>query len=126
MQKLLSDIEQFMKRNNMEYFSYAWHENIVNMLDNESKYNKLIDWIDKQLYDYSDQINIFNPADKTLQYTNENFKTFQNACTNIAMLLNFKTTLLDDKCTTEMRENLEYTICKLYKIQYNKNLNEYL
>lgn len=123
---LLKNIENFMVKNNQQYFSYAWREKIDEYLSTESKYSKLVDWINTQIEFYKNNMNVFNPADKFEDYNNGYFKTYEDACKNIAMLLNFKWMLLDNHCTTEMRENIEYTICKIYKIHYNKELDCYV
>ena len=49
-------------------------------------------------------------------------KEYLDACKNVAMLVNAKTIILDNKCTTKMRENWEYTLCKLFNLTYNKDL----
>lgn len=123
---LLENIEKFMLDNNKVFFNYAWRENIRNMFSTEDKYSKLIDWINEQIKFYKNNMNIFNPADKMINYTNEFFKNYETACKNIAMLLNFKEVLLSEKCTTKMRENIEYTICKVFNIKYNERLNCYV
>lgn len=123
---LLENIEKFMIDNNKVFFSYAWRENVINILNNEDRYSKLIDWINKEIETQKINMNIFNPADKVIEYTNEFFKNYETACKNIAMLLNFKEVLLSEKCTIKMRENIEYTICKVFNIKYNEMLNDYV
>ena len=123
---LLENIKKFMVDNNKVFFSYAWRENVTNILNNEDRYSKLIDWINKEIEKHKTYMNIFNPADKVIGYTNEFFKSYETACKNIAMLLNFKEVLLSEKCTIKMRENIEYTICKVFNIKYNEMLNDYV
>ena len=123
---LLENIEKFMIDNNKVFFSYAWRENVNNLLSSEYRYSKLIDWINKEIETQKNNMNIFNPADKVIGYTNEYFKNYETACKNIAMLLNFKEVLLSEKCTIKMRENIEYTICKVFNIKYNEMLNDYV
>ena len=84
---LIDNIKKFMIKNNKEFFSYAWREKINKFLDEESKYAKLIEWIDKQVEIYKNNMNIFNPADKFENYNNGYFKTYEDACKNLAMLL---------------------------------------
>lgn len=124
--ELLRNIEQFMIKNNQTFFSYSWREKINEFMSSESKYSRLIDWINDQIEYYRNNLNVFNPADKTDDYNNSYFKTYEDACKNVAMLLNFKWILLDNHCTTEMRNNIEYSICKLYKIHYSKELDCYV
>ena len=123
---LLKNIERFMVRNNQEYFSYAWREKINQFLTNESRFIKLVHWINEKIETYKINMNVFNPADKIENYTNEYFNNYVDACKNIAILLNFKCIILDNNCTMRMRNNIEYALCKLYKIKYNKKLDCYL
>ena len=83
---LLENIEKFMIDNNKVFFSYAWRENVNNLLSSEYRYSKLIDWINKEIATQKNNMNIFNPADKVIGYTNEYFKNYETACKNIAML----------------------------------------
>lgn len=123
---LLINIRDFMINNNKVFFGYAWRENVNNLLSSEDRYSKLIDWINKEIETHKNYMNIFNPANKVIGYTNEFFKNYETACKNIAMLLNFKEVLLDGKCTIKMRENIEYTICKVFNIKYNEMLKDYV
>lgn len=126
MNKLLENIERFLRDNNEEYFSYAWRTGISEILTTESKYSRLIDWINSEIKYYQDNMNVFNPAHKIDGYTNAFLRIYRDACMNITILLNFKHILLDDNTTVQMRENIEYTMCKLYNIKYNDILKIYV
>jgi hypothetical protein len=117
--KLIENIEKFMIRNNQTYFGYAWRENICNFLETETKYEKLLFWINKEIKTYGTEMNLFNPSDKFDKYPISFFNTYKNACCNLTMLLNFKYIIMDERCTTEMRENIEESICKIYNISYD-------
>jgi hypothetical protein len=123
---IIDSIEKFMIKNNKIFFSYAWRENITEMLSNESKYQKLVEWINKRIESEQIALNVFNPADKSNEYTNEQFNAYKTACQNIAMLINIKYIILDNKCTIQMRENCEYAICKIFNVHYNEFLNIYV
>lgn len=118
--------EDLMKRvfeqNNQEFFSYAWRESVVELLSSESKYSRLLEWINERLSFEFSIINTFNPADKESDYTKKQMKTYLKACETVGVLLNAKYIIMSDTCTTKMRENWEYTLCKLYGISYNKDL----
>lgn len=120
--KLEDAIKNIFKENNQEFFSYAWRENVENFLSAENRYTQLIDWINQQLETEFVVINVFNPSDKDESYTQGYIKNYLEACQNVAMLVNAKTIILDEKCTTEMRKNWEYTICKLFNLEYNKEI----
>jgi hypothetical protein len=123
---LVRAIEKEYKKSKEAFFAYAWRETVGSTLAIENKYSTLIDWINERICLNADIINIFNPADKTEQYTNGFFNTYRNACEELAMLLNFKEILLDDRCTVQMRENIEYAICKMFDMYYNEQLNNYV
>lgn len=121
--KIINNIAYFFRKNNQVFFNYAWREKINNILTTESKYSKLIDWINNEIENERINLNVFNPADKTKTYSNSVFKKYTDSCQNIALLLNAKYIILDKDCTTEMRDNWEYTLCKMFKIKFNEELN---
>lgn len=129
---LIKEIEKFMIKNKQKFFNYAWREKIGEILLTENKYNKLIDWINIKLESYETTLNVLNPIDDFVneRFTNkendELFIQYKQACSDIAMLINYKWIILDDKCSIKMRENIEKIICKLYKIHYNENLKIYI
>lgn len=124
--KLIIEIEKQFKQNNELFFGYAWREKIDNMLTEESRFIKLVNWVDSQITFYQNNINVFNPADKSQDYTTGYFKTYQDSCMNLTMLINLKSILLNNQTTTQMRENIEQTICKVYKIKYSNFLSNYV
>lgn len=123
---LIKLLEKQYIKNNKEFFSYAWRENLTNYFEEDSKYQALIEWIDAELKSAQAVQNVFNPADKIDGYTNAYFDTFKKVSMNLAILLNFKHLLLNTNTTTTMRDNIEYSICKIYNVKYNKELNSYI
>lgn len=124
-EKLVDFIQEQFIKNNEEFFSCAWREKIEEFLDEESRFLKLLDWIKKEIKINQSSINILNPADKDGSYQIRFFKHYKEACKNIAMLLNLQCILLDSRCTTKMRENIEYAICKEFNINFIEGLNHY-
>ena len=47
------------------YFGYAWREKINEILSNESKYARLVEWINERIDFNREVIDLFNPADRT-------------------------------------------------------------
>lgn len=125
-EKLMKLLAKQYRKNNKVFFSYAWRENLTNYFEKDSKYQALVEWIDKRLELAQDLQNVFNPADKIDGYTNAYFDTFKETSMNLAILLNFKSLLLHTNTTTTMRDNIEYSICKIYNVKYNKELNSYI
>lgn len=123
---LIKAIERQYNKSRDAYFSYAWREKVNEFLSDESKYARLVDWINDRIDFNRDTIDVFNPADRTEQYNNGFFKKYCEACKELAMLINFKEIILDNHCTTKMRENIEYAICKFFNIHYNEQLRCYV
>lgn len=123
---LINAIEKQYAKTQDVYFSYAWREKIDKWLDAESKYARLVDWINERVADKQIDIDVFSPADKTKEYSNGTFNLYRKACEEIGMLLHLKGLILDKRCTTAMRDNIEYTICKIFNIHYNEQLRCYV
>lgn len=123
---LIKAVENEYGKSKDEYFNYAWREKITECLNEENKYSKLIEWINERIDLNKININIFNPADRTEQYTNGFFELYRKSCEEIAMLINFKIIILDKRCSIQMRENVEYAICKIFNVYYNKELDSYI
>lgn len=124
--KILTAIRNKLNDGFVEYFSYAWREKVNEMLTEESRYTKLVQWLDKEIEQTLSIVNVFCPADKTESYTNKFFQTYLEQMKNFAVMIHFRELLLDEKTTTKMRENLEYTVCRLYGIHYSEFLNDYV
>lgn len=124
-EKLLNAIKNEFRKHDNTYFEYAWREKIGDMLETESKYEKLVEWIDEQLDFCCETVGVFSPADRNEKTTMQNVNTYRTFMEKIAILVHCREMLLDSRSTTKMRENIEYTLCKLYKISYDKELNLY-
>ena len=127
--EIINVIQQEVKKGNSEFFSYAWREKlgeIGSFLEEESKYARLVDWINKELENCSSLKNIFCPADRDENTTLAMVNIYSDLMKKLAILVHCKELLLDERATTKMRENIEYTLCKLYKIRYSKELDCYI
>lgn len=124
--KILRKIENELNKSFITYFSYAWREKVDEMLTTESKYSKLVDWINKEIEEKMSTANVFSPADKNIDYTNDYFRTFRELLSDVALLIYFRELLLDSKSTTGMRENLEYAIEKVFNVHYSEYLEDYV
>lgn len=125
-ENLIEALESEYKKSRESFFRYAWRERISQDLVVENKYAKLVDWINEKIENELEAINIFNPADKNEEYTMGFLKTYKEACQDLAILLNFKGLLLDDRCNVQMRDNIEYAACKIFNIRYNETLQQYI
>ena len=124
--KILRKIENELNKSFITYFSYAWREKVDEMLTTESKYSKLVSWINKEIEEKMSTANVFSPADKNVDYTNDYFRTFRELLNDTALLIYFRELLLDSKSTTEMRGNIEYAIEKVFHVHYSEYLEDYV
>lgn len=124
--KLEDAIKKIFEKNNQEFFSYAWRENVDQFLETESRYDTLVKWINDRITFELNIISTFNPADRDDAYKVGYLKQYLSACETVSVLTNAREIILDRHCTSKMRENWEYTLCKLYNLYYCKDLNQYL
>ena len=128
-EEVVKDLEKVLEKSNSVYFSYAWREKlgeIGELLEVESRYSKLVNWIDKEIIFCNNTKNVFCPADKNESTTISSVKMYCELMQRLAILVHCKMLLLDGKTTTKMRENIEYTLCKLYGINYSEEFGQYL
>lgn len=119
-------IENSIRENLGFYFSSAWRDKIGDMLEEESKYARLAEWVNKEIERCVKLVNAFCPADKDEAYTNGFANTYLSQMQKLGVLVHCRLLLYDDRTTLEMRENIEYTLCKLYGIKYSTMLKEYI
>lgn len=124
--KVLRKIERELNGSFIQYFSYAWREKVNEMLTTESKYSKLVDWLNKEIESRLSMVNIFSPADRMEDYKTEFYRTFREQLSDISFMIYLRELLLDEKSTTQMRENIEYTICKVFGTKYSEYLKDYI
>ena len=126
---IVNAIEKEFKKKNDDYFSYAWREKLGELgefLAEESKYTKLVDWINHEIEICNETKNVLSPADKDEKTTRGMVNTYLALMQKLAVLVHCRELLLDSRSTTKMRENIEYTICKLYGVHYSEQLKEYI
>ena len=127
--EIINAIQKEIKKGNGEFFNYAWREKLGELgsfLEEEGKYSKLVNWIDTEIQSCNSLKNVFCPADRNEQTTMSMVNTYGDLMKKLAILIHCKELLLDSRTTIKMRENIEYTICKLYNIKYVANLNSYV
>jgi hypothetical protein len=122
-------IKETLKKTSGTYFSYAWRDmlqGVSEMLEAEGKYSRLVDWIDKEVEFCNKTKDIFSPADKDEKTTVAMVNTYCELMQKMAILIHCRLLLVDSQTTRQMRENIEYTICKLYGVHYSEELEQYL
>jgi uncharacterized membrane protein YebE (DUF533 family) len=123
--KILRKIENELNKSFIEYFSYAWRENLDEMLTTESKYSKLVQWLNNEIEKRVSVMNCFSPADYD-DYTSEFYKAFREQLSDISFMIYLRELLLDSKTTRKMRENIENTIEKVFNVKYSEQLKDYI
>lgn len=126
---IINAIQKEVIKKNGEFFDYAWREKLGELgtfLEEESKYAKLIDWIDKELDEVNSLKNVFCPADKNENTTMAMVNNYGELMKKLAILVHCKELLIDNRSTTKMRENIDYTLCRLYNIRYSEQLKDYV
>jgi hypothetical protein len=109
-------------KNNQTFFGYAWREKLGEFLEEESRYAKLVEWLNKEIGRRGDMINVLSPANWSNEFETgyiENLKEF-------AVMVHTRDLLLDNRTTMEMRERIEKMLCNHYGIHYNEELESYV
>ena len=109
-----------------QFYATMWKENAGAFLEQSSKFARLVEWIDKELRVYAQLVNVFSPADKTKDYTTSEFSQWREQVHYVAELIYFRGMLLDGRTTTEQRQNISYTMQKIYGIEYNEEIGGYV
>lgn len=128
-ESILKAIEKEIQKGNNEFFGYAWREKlneISDFLEEESKYARLVEWINEKIRLVNSTKNVFCPADKSEDTTLAMVNTYLKLMENLAVLIHCKELLLDSRSTIKIRENIEYTLCKIFKIRYSEHLKRYV
>lgn len=124
--KIVKAIAKSLNEGFCEYFSYAWREKVNEMLEEESKYSRLVQWLNAEIEQKITVINVFCPADKNDGYQNKFFSTYVEQMKELAILIHFRELMLDERSTSKMRENIEYTVGKVFNVHYNDFLQCYI
>ena len=119
-------LSQVFQKTNQVFFSYAWREKLEEIMIEEKRYGHLVEWLNREIELCESVINVFAPADRTKDYQKGNLVTYMEQIQKLAILIHSRELLLDSRTTKEMRENIEYTLGKLYGIHYNEELESYV
>lgn len=115
-------IEREIRKNDGIYFSYAWREKLGEFLEEESRYGKLVNWLNERLELYEGTINTFSPADWSEEFEESYLRQIQDC----AVMIHARDLLLDSRCSGKMRENIEKWICRHFKVRYSEEFEEYI
>lgn len=115
-------IEREIRKADGIYFSAVWNERLGEALKEESRYAKLVNRINEKIELYEGTINPLSPA----EWDEEFEESYLNLIQDCAVLIHMRDLLLDNRCTSDMRERIEQFIGKRYGIGYNEYFEEYV
>ena len=115
-------IEREIRKQDGIYFSSAWREKLGEILKEESRYAKLVQWLNERLELYEGTINIFSPG----EWSEEFEESYLRQIEDCGVLIHARDLLLDSRCSGKMRENIEKFICRRYGIHYSEGFGEYI
>lgn len=124
--ELVKAIESQLRGQFDGYFSSAWRKGIGSMIEEASKFNSLVEWINEEIAMVQVGVNANCPADRCDGYTRGNLTAYLTFVQKLAVLVHFRELLLDERTTEQMRENIAYTLEKLYNVRYSEYLKEYI
>lgn len=124
-------IQEELQESNLIFFGYAWRDKIENILMKESRFSRLVEWINNELEHHMRIIRLFNPSmradyDDKMIYTVEMFENYKTALLNQSLLIHAREIILDKHCTENHREAIEAMLCKMYNIKYYETRNCYV
>lgn len=109
-----------------EMFARTMQEQAGEILTLASRFEKLVSWCDNEIRTAARVVNSFCPADKTTDYTQAQAKIWREELQHVAELVYFRGLLMDCRTTSKQRENIEYTLNKLYGVKYSEYLGDYV
>ena len=125
-EKLLNALSEAFKESGEKFSEFLWRENIGEMIESQKRYSRLVEWIERQIDICMLRININTPANKSEDYTNGKFSDYLEDLKDVALLVNCKELLKDERTSREQRGNIEYTLGKIYGVHYSEYLEDYV
>ena len=125
-ESLIDVLEGEIRKGLDGYYSCAWRDKLGKLLESESRYVALAKWA-KEKRDFNEGLmHTFSPADRDDGYTRGMLNTYLECAQKVCVLTHLYELLIDGRTTDAMRENIEYTLCKVYGLRYSEYLKEYI
>lgn len=125
-ENILSAIEQSVEKQLGYFYKPAWKRICGEMLKEESRYAKLLDFLQHEIELCEKIIPCFSPVARDSEYSLGIYKTYKDQICKLCFLITLKEHLIDKRTSNEMRKNIEYTICKEYSVHYSEELKRYV
>ena len=123
---LVDAIEKRLKKEGNLFLPSVWTEAVVKAAEKQNRWGKLIAWIDRRLDDLAIVTNVMTPANRDGDYKKRDLDDWLDNMKDIAVLTSCELILLDEKATEAQRENIEYTLGKLFGVRWDEYLNDYV
>lgn len=123
---LVDAIEKRLKKEGNLFLPSLWTEAVVKAAQKQNRWGKLLAWIDRRLDDLSIVTNVMTPANRDEDYKKRDLDSWLDNMKDIAVLTSCELILLDEKATEAQRENIEYTLEKLFGVRWSEYLNDYV
>lgn len=126
MESLLKAIEESLKKSGEGFSAFLWRENIGEALESQKRFTRLVEWINQELEISGCVACIDAPMNRESEYTKGKLADYLEAVQKLSVLVHCRELLQDERTSKEQRENIEYTLGKLYGVHYNEYLDSYV
>ena len=123
---LVDAIEKRLKKEGNLFLPSLWTDAVVKAAQKQNRWGKLLAWIDRRLDDLAIVTNVMTPANRDEDYKKRDLDDWLENMKDIAVLTSCELILLDEKATEAQRENTEYTLEKLFGVEWSENFNDYV
>ena len=123
---LIDAIGARLKKEGNLFLPSVWTEAVVSAAEKQNRWGKLVAWADRRLDELAIVTNVMTPANRDEDYKKRDLDSWSDNMKDIAVLTSCELILLDDKTTEAQRENIEYTLEKLFSVRWSEYLNDYV
>ena len=115
-----------LKKEGNLFLPSVWTEAVLAAAEKQNRWGKLVAWTDRRLDELAVATNVMTPANRDEVYKKRDLDSRLDNMKDIAVLTSCELILLDDKATEGQRENVEYTLGKLFGVEWSENFNDYV
>lgn len=123
---LIDAIGTRLKKEGNLFLPSVWTEAVVSAAERQNRWGKLVAWTDRRLDELAVATNVMTPANRDEDYKKRDLDGWLDNMKDIAVLTSCELILLDEKATEAQRENIEYTLEKLFGVRWSEYLNDYV
>ena len=123
---LIDAIGTRLKKEGNLFLPSVWTEAVVAAAERQNRWGKLVAWTDRRLDELAVATNVMTPANRDEDYKKRDLDSWLDNMKDIAVLTSCELILLDEKATEGQRENIEYTLGKLFGVRWSEYLNDYV